>query len=81
MRLKYKTFQWFVGRHKPLRSVFPGSLRGQTGSIPKYGVLSRLNGQITADLILQGHSGLIDAAHLSVERFREGRLLEETAVL
>ena len=32
-------------------------------------------------LDLQGHSDLIDAAQLSVERFADGRLLEETAVL
>lgn len=42
---------------------------------------SPASGRITADLILQGHSDLIDASQLSVERFREGRLLEETAIL
>ncbi|MEK6334408.1 MAG: FAD-binding oxidoreductase [Acidobacteriota bacterium] len=47
-----------------------------------HGVMhSPASGRITADLILQGRSDLIDAAQLSVERFREGRLLEETAVL
>lgn len=38
-------------------------------------------GRITADLVLGGHSDLIDASQLSVDRFAEGRLLEETAVL
>jgi sarcosine oxidase subunit beta len=38
-------------------------------------------GRITADLVLTGHSDLIDATQLSVERFRAGKLLEETAVL
>jgi hypothetical protein len=35
---------------------------------------------ITADLILAGHSDLIDATQLSIDRFREGKLLEEIAV-
>jgi len=30
------------------------------------------------DLILRGHSELIDASQLSVERFTGGKLLEET---
>src|SRR5438105_4539642 len=47
-----------------------------------HGVMhSPASGCITADLILQGHSDLIDATQLGVERFREGKLLEETAVL
>ena len=47
-----------------------------------HGVMhSPASGRITADLILQGHSDLIDASQLSVERFKHGRLLEETAVL
>ena len=47
-----------------------------------HGVMhSPASGRITADLILKGRSDLIDAAQLSVKRFREGRLLEETAVL
>jgi sarcosine oxidase, subunit beta len=47
-----------------------------------HGVMhSPASGRITADLILQGHSDLIDASQLSVERFAQGRLLEETAVL
>jgi sarcosine oxidase subunit beta len=47
-----------------------------------HGVMhSPASGRITADFILQGHSELIDASQLSVDRFAKGRLLEETAVL
>jgi sarcosine oxidase, subunit beta len=47
-----------------------------------HGVMhSPASGRITADLILQGHSNLVDAKQLGVERFKEGKLLEETAVL
>ncbi|HBB88821.1 MAG TPA: FAD-binding oxidoreductase [Blastocatellia bacterium] len=47
-----------------------------------HGVMhSPASGRITADLILNGTSDLIDASELSLERFAEGRLLEETAVL
>ncbi len=47
-----------------------------------HGVMhSPASGKVAADLILQGHSDLIDARQLSVERFATGRLLEETAVL
>jgi sarcosine oxidase subunit beta len=47
-----------------------------------HGVMhSPASGRITADLILKGQSDLIDAGQLSVERFAEGRLLQETAIL
>ena len=47
-----------------------------------HGVMhSPASGRIAAELILQGHSELIDAAQLSVERFAQGKLLEETAIL
>ena len=47
-----------------------------------HGVMhSPASGRITADLILRGHSDLIDASQLSVERFARGQLLEETAIL
>ncbi|HEX6188546.1 MAG TPA: FAD-dependent oxidoreductase [Pyrinomonadaceae bacterium] len=47
-----------------------------------HGVMhSPASGKITADLILQDHSDLVDARQLGVERFKEGKLLEETAVL
>jgi sarcosine oxidase subunit beta len=47
-----------------------------------HGVMhSPASGRITADLILHGHSNLINAAQLNIDRFASGRLLEETAVL
>ncbi|HZS05164.1 MAG TPA: FAD-dependent oxidoreductase [Blastocatellia bacterium] len=47
-----------------------------------HGVMhSPATGRIVADLILHGRCDVIDAALLGVERFAEGRLLEETAVL
>ena len=47
-----------------------------------HGVMhSPASGRVAADLILRGHSDLIDASQLSVERFAKGKLLEETASL
>ena len=47
-----------------------------------HGVMhSPASGRITADLILQGRSDLIDTSQLSLERFTQGRLLQETAIL
>ena len=47
-----------------------------------HGVMhSPASGRIAADLILHGSSSLLDARDLGVERFAEGRMLEETAVL
>ena len=47
-----------------------------------HGVMhSPASGRITADLILHGFSNVIDASQLSVDRFAEDRLLEETALL
>jgi sarcosine oxidase subunit beta len=47
-----------------------------------HGVMhSPATGKILADLILNGTSSLIDTHTLGVERFAEGRLIEETAVL
>jgi len=47
-----------------------------------HGVMhSPASGRVAADLVLKGHSDLIDATQLGVERFKEGKLLEETAVL
>jgi sarcosine oxidase, subunit beta len=46
-----------------------------------HGVMhSPASGRITADLVL-GRRSFVDASPLGVERFAEGRLLEETAVL
>lgn len=47
-----------------------------------HGVMhSPATGKIMADLILKGSSDLVDTRLLNFERFAEGRLLEETAVL
>jgi sarcosine oxidase subunit beta len=47
-----------------------------------HGVMhSPASGRVAADLILKGHSDLIDASQLSVDRFAQGKLLSETAVL
>ena len=47
-----------------------------------HGVMhSPASGRITADLILHDRSDLIDTSLLGLQRFAEGRLLEETAVL
>jgi sarcosine oxidase subunit beta len=47
-----------------------------------HGVMhSPASGRITADLILNGHSDLIDTRQLAVQRFAERRTLKETAVL
>jgi len=53
-----------------------------TNGFSGHGVMhAPASGRITADLVLRGHSDLIDATQLGVERFSEGRLLKETAVL
>lgn len=47
-----------------------------------HGVMhSPATGRIVSELILNGQSHVIDAASLCAERFAEGRLLEETAIL
>ncbi|MEA2204142.1 MAG: hypothetical protein QOE77_918 [Blastocatellia bacterium] len=47
-----------------------------------HGVMhSPASGRVAADLILRGHSDLIDVAQLSIERFAQGRMLKETALL
>ncbi len=47
-----------------------------------HGVMhSPATGRILSDLILRGETGVIDARELSVQRFAEGRTIEETAVL
>jgi len=47
-----------------------------------HGVMhSPASGRITADLIVKGDSELVDTTQIGVERFAEGRLLHETAVL
>ena len=47
-----------------------------------HGVMhSPATGRITADLILKGHSDVVDTHAIGLERFSEGRLLEEPVVL
>jgi len=47
-----------------------------------HGVMhSPATGRITADLILTGHTDLIDSHLLSIDRFTNGHLLHETAIL
>src|SRR5438067_3914186 len=47
-----------------------------------HGVMhSPASGKVASDLVLKGHSDLIDANQLSVTRFAEGKTLEETAIL
>ena len=47
-----------------------------------HGVMhSPATGRIVSDLILHGDTGVIDAEVLNVERFAQGRAIEETAVL
>jgi glycine/D-amino acid oxidase-like deaminating enzyme len=47
-----------------------------------HGVMhSPASGRITADLILNGHCELIDVSQIGLQRFAEGKPLEETAVL
>ncbi|MCA1815091.1 MAG: FAD-binding oxidoreductase [Acidobacteria bacterium] len=47
-----------------------------------HGVMhSPATGRVVAETILDGRATLLDAAPLGVERFAEGRLLEETALL
>jgi sarcosine oxidase subunit beta len=47
-----------------------------------HGVMhSPATGKVLSDLILKGHTDLIDAQALNLARFAEGRLIHETAVL
>ena len=47
-----------------------------------HGVMhSPATGRIIADLIVHGHTFIIDAQDLNVQRFAEGRAIEETAIL
>jgi hypothetical protein len=42
---------------------------------------SPATGRILADLIVHGQTHIIDAQDLNVQRFAEGRAIEETAIL
>ncbi|HLN03461.1 MAG TPA: FAD-dependent oxidoreductase [Bryobacteraceae bacterium] len=69
--------------HHPILGAVPGIpglylANGFSG----HGVMhSPATGKIVSDLVLKGTSDLVDARLLGYERFAEGRLLEETAVL
>jgi sarcosine oxidase subunit beta len=69
--------------HHPILGAVPGIpglylANGFSG----HGVMhSPATGKIVADLVLKGTSDLVDTRLLGYERFAEGRLLEETAVL
>ena len=64
-----------------------GSARGVEGlylanGFSGHGVMhSPATGRIISELIMDGESRSIDASALGIERFNEGKLLEETAVL
>lgn len=65
-----------IGQDPGVRGLFYAN--GFSG----HGVMhSPASGRIVADLVLHGRCHVLDAAPLGVERFTEGRLLEETAVL
>lgn len=69
--------------HHPVLGAVPGIpglylANGFSG----HGVMhSPATGKIVSDLVLRGASDLVDTRLLGYERFAEGRLLEETAVL
>jgi sarcosine oxidase subunit beta len=69
--------------HHPILGPVPG-LTGfyvATG-FSGHGVMhSPATGKILADLILNGTTDLVETRLLDTERFREGRLIEETALL
>ena len=65
-----------IGRASRVEGLF--FVNGFSG----HGVMhSPASGCIAADLVLHGTSRLMDATPLGVDRFRTGKLLEETAVL
>lgn len=69
--------------HHPILGAVPG-LKGffLANGFSGHGVMhAPATGKIVADLILCGRTELIDAELLSLGRFAEGRLIEETAVL
>jgi len=69
--------------HHPILGPAPG-IAGLyfANGFSGHGVMhSPATGKITADLILKGASDIVDTRLLNFERFAEGRMLEETAVL
>jgi sarcosine oxidase, subunit beta len=69
--------------HHPILGPVPG-VRGffLANGFSGHGVMhAPATGKILSDLILTGTTTLIDATLLNLERFAEGRMIEETAVL
>jgi len=69
--------------HHPILGPVP-QVRGLflANGFSGHGVMhSPATGRIVADLILHGRSELVDTRALDIERFAEGRLITETAVL
>lgn len=69
--------------HHPILGPVPG-VRGffLANGFSGHGVMhAPATGKIVSDLILTGTTTLIDATLLNLERFAEGRMIEETAVL
>jgi sarcosine oxidase subunit beta len=69
--------------HHPILGPAPG-VQGLyfANGFSGHGVMhSPATGKIVADMILKGHTELVDIKLLEFERFAEGRLMEETAVL
>ncbi|HXE90180.1 MAG TPA: FAD-dependent oxidoreductase [Terriglobales bacterium] len=69
--------------HHPILGPAPG-VRGLflANGFSGHGVMhAPATGKIVADLILRGRTDLVDAELLNLERFAEGRMIEETAVL
>ncbi len=69
--------------HHPILGPAPG-VRGffLANGFSGHGVMhAPATGKILSDLILHGQTGLVDASLLSLERYAQGRLIEETAVL
>jgi sarcosine oxidase, subunit beta len=65
-----------IGQSPDVRGLFFAN--GFSG----HGVMhSPATGRVVSELILDGRATLLDATPLGVERFREGRLIEETALL
>ena len=65
-----------IGRAPAVRGLYFAN--GFSG----HGVMhSPATGRLISELILHGESRLLDVSPLGVERFKEGRLLEETAIL
>jgi sarcosine oxidase subunit beta len=67
--------------HHPVLGLSPVGGFFCASGFSGHGVMhSPATGKILADLILTGHTDMIDAKLLDFNRFAEGRLIQETAV-